>query len=42
MHEIQIETNAYVLRLVCHDLRVDQLAADDPTTEEPTPIGRQP
>lgn len=32
MHEVRIETNAWVLRLVFHDLRVEQLAAGDPTT----------
>jgi hypothetical protein len=26
MHEVEIETNAFVLRLVCHDLRVEQLS----------------
>jgi hypothetical protein len=38
MHEVAIETNAFTLRLVCHDLRVDQLAVGDPWTRELTPI----
>lgn len=38
MHEIAIETNTFTLRLVCHDLRVDQLATGDPWTRELTPI----
>jgi hypothetical protein len=37
MHQIQIETNAFVIDLVCHDLRVDRRATGDPTTEELTP-----
>lgn len=32
MHEVRIETNAWVLHLVFHDLRVEQLAVGDPTT----------
>jgi hypothetical protein len=38
MHEVAIETNAFTLRLVCHDLRVDQLAVGDPWTRKLTPI----
>jgi hypothetical protein len=38
MHELVIETNTFALRLVCHDLRVDQLAVGDPWTRELTPI----
>ncbi len=32
MHEVEIETNAYTLRLICHDLQIEQLAVGDPTT----------
>ena len=42
MHEIQIETNVYILEIVCHDLRVDQLASGDPLTGELTTTNRQP
>jgi hypothetical protein len=38
MHEVAIETNAFTLRLVCHDLRIDQLAVGDPWTHELTPL----
>ena len=38
MHEIRIETNAYALDLVCHDLRIDQLAVGDPVTGDLKPI----
>ncbi len=41
MHEIQIETNVYILELVCHDLRVDQLASGDPLTGELTAVNPQ-
>jgi hypothetical protein len=34
MHHIRIETNTYVLDLICHDLRIDQLASGDPLTGE--------
>lgn len=34
VHEIRIETNAYLLRLVCHSLHVVQLAVGDPLTGE--------
>jgi hypothetical protein len=34
MHSIRIETNAYVISLVCHDLVVTKLASGDPTTGE--------
>jgi len=40
MHEILIETNAYAVRLVCHAVRVDQLAAADPSTGEIEPWSR--
>ena len=33
MHAIRIETNAYVIDLVCHDLRVTRLAVGDPHNE---------
>jgi hypothetical protein len=42
MHEIRIETNAFTLGLVCHDLRVDQVAIGDALTGELTPIRPQP
>ncbi len=32
MHGIRIETNAYVISLVCHDLVVTRLATGDPNT----------
>lgn len=32
MHEVRIETNAWTLQLVFHDLRVQQLAVGDPAT----------
>jgi hypothetical protein len=32
MYEIEIETNAFLINLVCHDFRIDQLAVGDPTT----------
>jgi len=38
MHEIKIETNAYILRLICHDLCVVQLAVGDPATGELTSV----
>ena len=38
MHEVAIETNAFGLRLICHDLRVDHLAVGDPRTRELTPL----
>ena len=38
MHGIRIETNAYAIDLVCHDLAVTRLAAGDPTTGELTPV----
>lgn len=34
MHEVIMETNVFVLRLVCHELRVLQLAVGDPETGE--------
>lgn len=38
MHEIAIETNTFNLQLVCHDLRVHQLAIGDPWTRQLTPL----
>ncbi len=38
MYEIQIETNAFLMKLVCHDLRVTQLAVGDPTTGDVMPL----
>jgi recombinational DNA repair protein RecR len=38
MHGIRIETNAYVIELVCHDLVVTRLATGDPVTGELTPV----
>jgi hypothetical protein len=32
MHEVEIKTNAYTLRLICHALQIEQLAVGDPTT----------
>jgi hypothetical protein len=32
MHEVEIETNVFILRLVFHDLRIEQLAVGDPQT----------
>lgn len=34
MHEIVIETNTFVLNLVCHDLRIQRLAVGDPMTRK--------
>jgi hypothetical protein len=39
MYEVQIETNAFVIQLVCHGLRIDQLAVGDSATGDLTPIG---
>jgi hypothetical protein len=38
MYEVAIETNAFAIRLVCRDLRVDQVAVGDPRTRELTPL----
>jgi hypothetical protein len=38
MHEVTVETNTFVLRLVCHDLRVQQLAVGDPVTQTLKPL----
>jgi len=38
MHEARIESNALVLELVFHDLRVDQLAVGDPDSETLNPL----
>jgi hypothetical protein len=38
MHEICIETNVFLLRLVCYDLRVERLAVGDPITGELTDV----
>jgi hypothetical protein len=38
MHGIRIETNAYVIELVCHDLVVTRMATGDPVTGELRPV----
>ena len=38
MHEVLIETNTFKIRLICHDLRIDQLAVGDPWTGKLTPV----
>jgi hypothetical protein len=38
MYEVQIETNAFLINLVCHELRVAQLAVGDPSTGDLTPL----
>jgi hypothetical protein len=38
MHEVIVETNTFALRLVCHDLRVQQLAVGDPLTRTLSPL----
>jgi hypothetical protein len=38
MHEVIIRTNFFVLRLICHDLRVEQLAVGDPLTQTLKPL----
>jgi hypothetical protein len=38
MHEVMIETNTFLLRLVCHDLRFQQLAVGDPATQTLQPL----
>lgn len=38
MHEVVVETNTFAVRLVCHDLRIDQLAVGDPRTRELKPL----
>jgi hypothetical protein len=38
MHEVGAESNAFALRLVCHDLVVRRLAVGDPVTGELTPV----
>ena len=38
MHAVQLETNAYLLDLICHDLQIDQLAVGDPQTDELKPV----
>jgi len=37
MNGIRIETNVYVIELVCHDLVVSRLATGDPLTGELRP-----
>jgi hypothetical protein len=32
MHEVEIRATPFLITLVCHDLRVDQLASGDPVT----------
>jgi len=34
MHEVAVETITFLLRLVCHDLRIQQLAVGDPVTRD--------
>jgi hypothetical protein len=38
MHEVTVETNVFILQLVCHDLRVRQLAVGDPLTQTLKPL----
>ena len=38
MHEVSVESNAFVLRLVCHDLHVDKIAQGDPSTRQLTSL----
>jgi hypothetical protein len=38
MHEVCVESNAFVLRLVCHDIRMEKIAVGDPVTRELTPL----
>jgi hypothetical protein len=38
MHEIVIDTNAFLLRLVFHDFIVEQVAAGDPASGELRPL----
>ncbi|MBA2298227.1 MAG: hypothetical protein H0W14_09350 [Actinobacteria bacterium] len=38
MHEVTVETNTFVLRLVCHDLQIEQLAVGDPVTRTLKPV----
>lgn len=38
MHEITVESNTFALRMVCHDLRIDQLATGDPVTQVLSPV----
>jgi hypothetical protein len=35
-----VETNTFILQLVCHDLRVSQLAVGDPLTQTLKPLDR--
>lgn len=37
MHEIVIQTNAFLINLICHGLLVNELAVGDPATGELTP-----
>jgi hypothetical protein len=38
MHEIRIQTNAFLIDLVCHGLIVTELAVGDPRTRELKPV----
>jgi hypothetical protein len=38
LHEVLVDTNAYSLRLVFHDLRVTRIATANPTTGELEPV----
>ena len=38
MHEVRIETNAFLISLICHDLQVTRLASGDPDTGELSPL----
>jgi hypothetical protein len=38
MHEVRVETNAFTIRLVCHELRRYKMAEGDPVTQELTPL----
>jgi hypothetical protein len=41
MHEVTVETNTFILQLVCHDLWVQQLAVGDPLTQTLKPLDRE-
>jgi hypothetical protein len=38
MLEVEVETGTFILRLVCHDLRIQHLAVGDPVTRRLNPI----
>jgi hypothetical protein len=41
MHEVIVATNTFALRLVCHDLRIQQLAVGDPLTRTLKPVANE-